>query len=671
MTWHVSEEDWGLCPQTPTRASRPGPAIFDGKAKGGMQPFCANDTRTPAFALPSKEWGSGASRPQRARHQNATGSSAGGAGAEPLAFLHLRAKLAAGSILAGCVLATPAAAQLMDPADSGVVSTGTAASDIGSAASGPPSLPPPTDTLLPRTGIDTNDSDLRSHLMGAFGQSGSATGAAPQSGLVLYKQIGVSETYTTNAGYNLGGGGGDVGGDFITSIQPTLRLVDNTPRLLVDLTYAPIGQIYARHSGYDQIQEQAFGDILATLIPEWLYLDTRGTVYQSSIFGGLGPAGTITLSPDERETVSSFSISPYVTHTFGGAGTLTAGVGYGYSAVDASHALNQTSIGGFPVAGLGDYASSYLNSERAFASWTTGENYGRFRDRIATDDSFYQGSGALRDAHRLLAVDDASYAFTRLITGLAEAGYEWLDYPDAGYKYTGPVGAVGVKLTPNKNSEAILEYRWLDGFGSVFAQVSAQVTPRIRVFGGYSEGISTFQQDLQTTLLSNNADITGVAASALMASPLLQTTNFFGGDEYLSRVRRLDAAATYFGERDTASISYEHEQSTPVGHPLADLVPVTTQGWFVAGTERHQISPTLSAGAFIQYGNNRTGLVDYGSGDTVSFSLSLDKIFTKTLTGYVRVGGTYVVSGSILGATGYENFSGEETDVTVGAVKRF
>jgi hypothetical protein len=395
-------------------------------------------------------------------------------------------------------------------------------------------------------------------------------------------------------------------------------------------------------------------------------------VYQQSIFGGLGPAGTVTLSPDERETVTNVSVSPYLTHTFGGAGTLTAGVGDGYSAVDASHALNQTLIDGVPVAGLGDYGSSYLNTERVFANWTTGENYGRFRDRVATDDDFYQGSGALRDAHRWLAVDDVSYAFTRLISGLGEVGYEWLNYPAAGYKYDGPVGSVGVELTPNRNSEVIVEYRYLDGFGSLFAQASVQVTPRIRAFGGYSEGISTFQQDLQTTLLNNDADLaTGFAASALSASPLLQTTNFFGGNEYLSRVRRLDATVSYFGDRDTASVTYEHEHTSPVGHAIGDLLPLTTIGWFVSGVERHQITPMLSAGAFVQYGSNRTGLEDYGAGDTISFSLSLDKFFTQTLTGYVRVGGTYVVNGSVLGATGYRNLSGSETDVTVGAVKRF
>jgi uncharacterized protein (PEP-CTERM system associated) len=584
-----------------------------------------------------------------------------------------RALLLAGSMLATTLRAAPALAQLVDPADtSGVVSGGVNAADAGSAVSGPPALPAPTDTLLPRTGIDTDDTDLRSHLMGAFGDaSGSASGTqAPQPGLTIYKQIGVSETYTTNAGYNLGAGS-DVGDDFITSIQPLVRVVDNTRRLVVDLTYDPIGQIYARHGGFDQFQQQFYGDILAVLVPDWLYADARGSVFQQSVFGGLGPAGTVTLSPDERETVSSFSVSPYISHTFGGSGTLQAGLGYSYSAVDANGALNNSLINGVPYYGLGDYGSSYLNTERAFASWTTGENYGRFRDRIATDDDLYQGSGAMRNAHRLLTVDDASYAFTRLVTGLAEVGYEWLDYPDAGYKYDGPVGAIGVELTPSKNSEIVVEYRWLDGFGSVFVQASAQVTPRIRVFGGYSEGISTFQQDLQTTLLNNNADVTGVAASALFASPLLQTTNFFGGNEYLSRVRRLDATGTYFGERDTASISFEWERTTPVGHPLGALLPVTTNGYFISGVERHQISPSLSLGAFIQYGHNSTGLVAYGTGDTVSFSLSLDKLFTQTLSGYVRVGGSYAVGGTIYDGINTYGYNGTQTDVTVGAVKRF
>ena len=581
-----------------------------------------------------------------------------------------RATLLASAVCATLLVSLPAAAQLADPSDSGT--NGPSAPDLGGVSSGPPTLTPPTDTLLPRTGVDSTDPDIRDHLMSAFGGSAaaSATGAAQPTGLTIYKQIGVSETYTDNAGYRIGAGS-NVGDDFITSIQPSVRVVDNTQRLRVDLTYDPIAQIYARNSGFTQFEQQANGDILATIVPDWLYFDTRGYVSQQSIFGGIGPATTVTLSPDERETISSVSVSPYMSHTFGGHGTVVAGVGYSYSAVDASNALNNALQNGGTVNGLGDYGSSYLNTERVFASYTTGENLGRFRDRISTDDDFYQGSGALANAHRILVVDDVSYAFTRLITGLGEFGYEELSYPSAAFKYNGGVGAAGVELTPNKNSEVIVEYRYLDGFGSLFAQASVQATPRIRLFGGYSEAISTFQQDLQTSLLSNTDDVTGVAANALEAAPLLETSNFFGANEYLSRVRRLDATATYLGDRDTASISFEDEHSSPVGRPVGTLTPLSSSGYFISGTERHMISPTLNASVFVEYGNNRTGIADLGSGDTVSFSVSLDKVFTQTLTGYVRVGGTYVVGGSAYAATGYYGLSGEETDITVGAVKRF
>jgi hypothetical protein len=320
-------------------------------------------------------------------------------------FVSARRLLLAGAMSMALLAALPARAQLVDPGDSGVGDVGSAgAPTIGnapSAPSGPPALSPPTDTLLPREGVNGNDTDLRSHLMSAFGSaSGTATGTAAPTGLSIYKQVGVSETYTTNAGYNIGGGSNS-GDDFITEIQPAIRVIDNTQRVKIDLTYDPIGMIYARNSSYSQFEEQGNGDILVTLLPDWLYLDLRGIISQQSIFGGLGPAGTVTLSPDERETISSVSISPYVSHTFGGNGTVQAGVGYSYSAVDASHGLNNVIDSVNNIYGLGDYGSSYLNTERGFASYTTGDNLGRLRNRIGTDDSYYQGSGGRRCELRL------------------------------------------------------------------------------------------------------------------------------------------------------------------------------------------------------------------------------------------------------------------------------
>ncbi len=354
---------------------------------------------------------------------------------------------------------------------------------------------------------------------------------------------------------------------------------------------------------------------------------------------------------------------------------------YSYSATDVPGSLN--ALAGQPRGmqsqlsqeefeqNLGAYGSSEQGTERAYANFTTGENYGRLQDRVGFDASFYTGAGALAGGRRVLATDDASYAVNRRVTLLAEAGYESLDYPRSGYSYIGPVGSGGVKLTFAQNSSATLEYRYTDGFGSIFAQISAQATPRIRVFGGYSESITTFDQDQTNALLDGGDDITGVAASALQAGPLLSTSNFFGANQNLQLLHRLDANATYLGDYDTVTLSVHRQTSDPVGRQVGTLAPITTSGIFASVSERHQLTETISLTGFLQYGSNRTGLTSSGDGDTISISAGVEKTFARQINGYVRFGGNYTIGGSAFAATGYDGQSGNESTIIIGALKKF
>ena len=543
-----------------------------------------------------------------------------------------------------------------------------------------PTLPPNTDTELPRAGIDPNIADLRDHLINTYGEAPpSPAGPAPPN-LQILPQIGVAEEWTSNAGAlaggSAGGFGNSVGSDFVTFIQPGITIIDTSQRLEVNLTYQPVGEIYAQHSGFSQFEEEGSGDILATILPGWLYLDLRGSISQQSVFGGSGPASTVTLSPNERETVSSFSVSPYVTHTFGGTGTLQAGVGYSYSATDAPNYGNvtvPTSQGQIELnqylqqSGL--YGSSSLGTERAFASFTSGENYGRLRDKLGVDASFYTGNGAAGGGRRVLVTDDASYAINRWLTVLAQIGYESLDYPNAGYRYSGAIGYGGVQLTPTRGTSLTLEYRYVDGFGSVFAQGNWQATPRLRVYGGYSEGIATFDQDLQNSLLDTaDENVTGVAATGLIAAPLLAGSNFFGANQNLSKLKRADIAATWLGNWDVVTLSADYETTTPVGRSFFGIVPASTQGEFVSISERHELSDTLALTGFIQYGSSRSGLLYSGTADSISVSAGIEKTFIHGLSAYLRYGGSYYLSGDTFGAFGQ---SGNVSTVIVGALKRF
>jgi uncharacterized protein (PEP-CTERM system associated) len=585
-----------------------------------------------------------------------------------------RARALAGTVLAPLGLAWAPLALAQDPGALGGAGAGAPGDNAGQEVIAPP-LPGVADTLLPRSGFDADMSDLRDQLLhGGGGQQPGSAASGPA--LRINTQFGLSEEYTSNVGAN-GGGVGGVGGvggrgyDFITYLQPRIAIADTTQRLQANLDYQPTGQIYARNGDFSQFQQQGDASLVATAVPGWLYVDLRGSISQQSVYGGLGPPGTVTLSPNNRETVSSVSASPYVTRTLGTAGTVQLGASYAYSAVDAPGQPGQAN----PLLdGTGAYGNSYLSTERVFASYVTGENLGRLRNKVDTEDSFSDGSGALRNSRRDLLTDDVSYAVTRLVTLLAEAGYEDLSYPESDFTYSGAVGAGGVKLTPRRGSSLTVEYRYMDGFGSAFVQGSVQATPRIRVFGGYSAGISTFQQDVQNTLLDGGDDATGVAASGLQAGPLLSSQNAFAGNQNLNRTHRLDASASYLGNRDTLTLSLNRQTTDPVGRQVGTIAPISTSGTFASLSETHELTPLMSLGAYVQFGSNSTGLRQGGgagqSGRTVSFSVSLNRTFSETLSGYVRVGGSYTVGGSQFAATGYQG-GGDDTTATVGALKRF
>lgn len=533
-------------------------------------------------------------------------------------------------------------------------------------------LPPPAaETVLPRTGIDPTVSDLREHLLQSYGDAEPNVRAGGPD-LQITGQLGLAEEYTSDVGAS-GSGGGGRGSDAITQLQPGITIVDTSQRLRVSLDYAPTGQIYAVHSGYSQFAQQFTGDVLATALPGWLYVDLRGNVSQQAVFGGLGPSSTINLAPNDRQTDSSVSFSPYLSRQFGTHGTVEFGAGYVYSATDAPGIAAGTATA---FDGAGAYGSSYLATKRGFASYETGEDLGRVRNKIGTDDSFYDGSGALAGGRRLLLTDDASYAATRLVTLLGQVGYEDLSYPRSNFAYSGPVAAGGVKLTPKPGSYVTVEYRYLDGFGSAYVQGSVQATARIRVFGGYSAGISTYQQDVQTNLLDGGLSdsATGAAASVLQAAPLLQGDNSFGANQNLTRTHRLDATATYLGDRDTATLSVSQQTTDPVGRQVGQFAQVSTRGAFGSVSLSHELSPILSVTGFVEYGSNHTGLARVGtasSGQTVSVAAGLNCVFTQTLSGYLRFGGTYLAGGSAFASSGAQGLGGGETTVTLGAVKRF
>jgi uncharacterized protein (PEP-CTERM system associated) len=536
-------------------------------------------------------------------------------------------------------------------------------------------LPPaPMDSVLPRNGLDSGTAELRDRFGDNFadnnygaGRELPKAGLLPDSGWLILPQIGVAEAWTDNAGLGLGNGSlGNVGSDFITEITPAVTVERQAERYTVNLNYAPVGLIYAENSSYSQIEEFASGDVLGVAVPDWAYVDVRGSISQQSVYGNIGNFTTVAVAPNDRETNTSVSISPYLSHQFGTAGTAQIGVSYTYSNTDAP-GLENSPFERALFGGFNPYGSSYLGTERVFASFTTGEDLGRFRDRIGVDASFYDGSQELRNAKRILVTDDASYAINRRFALIGQIGYEDLQYPVADFTYDGPIGAAGFTWTPHRDSDITVEYRYIDGIGSPFVQASLQVAPRVRVFGGYSEGITTFQQDQQNQLLSGTPDTYGGPDSAALAAPLLTFSSAFGGNQQVNKLRRLDATAVWSDTRDVVTLSGQYEHTTPVGRSLYGTA--SSEGVFVSLGATRSLSPEWTVDGFVQYGSNRVALKNAENANTITVSASVTRNFSKSLSAYIRFTGTYTLSGSSDGL--YYGSYGNQNTITIGALKRF
>jgi uncharacterized protein (PEP-CTERM system associated) len=555
---------------------------------------------------------------------------------------------------------------------------------------GPPEPPAVAGAVLPPLGTDPTSPGLAQTLTNAFGTPAAApTGNGPPApALQISPSITVAEEYTTNASLVAGGGvptNGQHSSDWITLISPAISLVDDTQRVRVNLNYAPTGQIYAENPSYDQFRQQASGEVLATVLSDLLYFDTRGTIAEQPVFGGLGYGNATVLSPDQRETVGTVAASPYVYRNFAGIGAVQAGVGYIYTGTDAPAYLNQPAEGlevGLPY----NYGSSWLATRRVFGSFTTGDEFERFQDRLAEDGSFYDGSGALRDGRRVVVTDDASYAVNRYVAALGEIGYENLNYPEQAVSYIGGIWAAGARLTPRQGATLTAEWRYLDGFGAPYVYGSWQVTPRLVLQGGYSEGITNFDQDQQNSLLAGNATSTSVLGSALQGAPLLNSSALAGQSQALSHLRRLDFNATFISGRDTVYATVDWERSTILGNLLGLPTSVAERiysqavlqeyGLLVTNTTnilngglnwQHQLRPTLTLQVYGGYSRARQAALADATSSTIQVTASVQKEISQTIAARLTYAGNYAV-----GSFDAEGYGSPDTHtVTLSVTKRF
>lgn len=444
--------------------------------------------------------------------------------------------------------------------------------------------------------------------------------------------------------------------DVFTTISPSLGISGDTARLKVNLSYTPVASVYAQTSGQTRFDQYGNAVVLATIVPETVFVDLRGSVTQQSRTGGYTDQNTQQLNRDDQVQTASFSVTPYAEHRFGGWGTGRAGYSIARTIQDGrtdqnGFSTNQAvfnsglSANGLNTTGFG--LTGNLTTQRERASFVTGENLGRVNDILVLEAIQYSGGGAYRGAYRNQFTNDVGYAITRTITALAGFGYQDVRFNGTPpFRIDEPIWRFGGRVTPNQDSSITVTYGRKDGFNAIAADGSYAPTARTRLFVRYSTGLTTDAEEQQNLLASTNVGPNGLLVDSVTGAPVSSSSGSFGTQNGLFKLRRFSASGVLVLNRDSVSIGFTNDERTTVGIQASVVgdttVPSGTSSNGLSGTLSwaHELTPSLTSAASVSYSVNDNGSVigggASGSQRTIQTSLALNYAFTATLTGSAR-----------------------------------
>lgn len=493
-------------------------------------------------------------------------------------------------------------------------------------------------SLLPETGTTTNVEGLRQQIEGLYGIDGETGGTPAEPGWTVVPSISLVQEWTSNGG---GSGSGKQQDSFITMIQPSLLVNADTNLVKGTLSWAPTASLYESSPDQNQFANNLNANAIVTLLPEHLFLKLYGYGALQATSGGLGPSNTTALNNENATQTYSFGANPYLRNRFGDLGTAEVGV-----AVSHTSQQGLSSQSTFLPQNLSPDQS--LNSIREYLVLTSGPTLGRTTVVVNASANQMSGSGVSNGAYRNVATVDVGYAITRTITPLVTVGYEDLYYATVpAYRVDDAIWKVGMRWAPNPDTMLVLRYGHQDGRNGPTFNGSYALTARLRLYGSYSEGLSSPLQSLSDALQSSVLDPLGNPIDPATNAPLQLSSNFFGvqSNNILYWVKRGSLTATLLFDRDAVSVgvSYQSQQSVGVSVNTFGITGASaTEGTYGSVSWQHDLRPDLKATAYFLYGrsNDTVGAIPFGtiqqSAATFAGSLSLTYRFGPTLVGLVQ-----------------------------------
>lgn len=279
----------------------------------------------------------------------------------------------------------------------------------------------------------------------------------------------VRETYTDNVKLEPNE---SAHGEFITDVGPSIQVSNEGPRLKLRGTFSAHLYGYSDDNveGMNRSSRQLTADARAKLIEDLLFFDGMASIGQQSI-SAFGPqVNNNGYSATNRTEVSTWRISPYLSHRFGST-----------ASAELRYARDSVKPGSF---GLGDStadtASLSIASGQAFRTL----GWGLQLNRQNLDDSLGGKSTSQNALATLRYRVDESFSLN------LNSGYDKYDYQALGGETAGKNYSAGFSWTPSLRTsiQASAGKRY---FGSSYALTALHRSRRTAWSINYNDGVTT------------------------------------------------------------------------------------------------------------------------------------------------------------------------------------
>ena len=451
-------------------------------------------------------------------------------------------------------------------------------------------------------------------------------------------QISIRETYTDNVALARGD---SKRSEFITEISPGFSIRNKGARSDIDINYSINNLFYYRDNDRNTLNHQLRAAGEFEVVEDWLFLDSRANISQQAV-SAFGPIGSNSASNNNNQTLRSFSLSPYLRHSFGRQAT-----------TEARYTFNQQSSNGGSNSVSDSTGNSILlkvDSGPAYQDWGWGAAYSKdqFDYERAADTTFESITGSLR------------YRINPRLFATSTFGYDRNDYFTTGKNPEGSFWSLGADWRPGRRTSLTLSAgrRY---FGTTYALGFQHTTRRTAWDISYQQNLTTSRSQFNQPVGTYREFVESTFRARLPGISEAQLRNLVdaAAREYANAGRDPDAVQGINFQTNTAFIEKKFQGSLILNlaktqaaftafNSIRDASTLGTQsvlnssGDFAlsqvikqsgVGTQwTYHLSPRNDANLGFDY--SRFRLVDIGRTDNLtSFNLGISRKLSHTANG--------------------------------------